>query len=176
MSHKIGVGAPNQKILFKGIFDFDELYRVMHDWFMFRGYTLHETKYKLKAKDTGKEKEIQWQAWRKVNDILKSWFKIHIQVWNIEPIEVVKDGEKKILTKARLMIFVNGEVEIDYDDRFEGSKFKQTLRDFLVSFVIKGKIDSVWGDKVQFMQYKLLDVIKQTLDMQIKGNEHFDVW
>jgi len=26
------------------------------------------------------------------------------------------------------------------------------------------------------MQYKVLDVVKQTLDMQIKGNEHFDVW
>ena len=45
-----------------------------------------------------------------------------------------------------------------------------------MSFIIKGKIDSMWGDKVQFMQYKVLDLIKQSLDMQIKGNEHFDVW
>jgi hypothetical protein len=176
MAQMIPVGAQNQKILFKGIFDFDELYRQLYDWFDFRGYTLHEGKYKLKNKDTGREKEITWQAWRKVNDFLKAWFKIHIQVWNIEPIEVVKDGEKKILTKARLFILINGAVEIDYDDMFESSKFKQALKDFLVSFVIKAKIDSMWGDKVQFMQYKVLDVVKQTLDMQIKGNEHFDVW
>lgn len=172
----MGVGAPYQKILFKGIFDFDELYRTLHDWFNFRGYTMHETKYKLKSKDTGKEKEIKWEAWRKVTDFIKAWFKVHIQVWNIEPIEVVKNGEKKILTKARLYIQVNGFVEVDYDDRFEGSKLKQALKDFLVSFIIKGKIDSMWGDKVQFMQYKVLDLIKQSLDMQIKGNEHFDVW
>jgi len=176
MSIMMPVGAQPQMILFKGIFDFDELYKALHDWFIFRSYTFHESKYKLKSKDTGKEKEIIWTAWRKETDFVKNWFDIHIQVWNIEPVEVIKDGEKKILTKGRLYVRVNGRIECDYDNRFEYSKFKQKLRQFLINFVIKGKIDSMWGDKVQFMQYKVLDVVKQTLDMQIKGNEHFDVW
>ncbi|MFH1439081.1 MAG: hypothetical protein ABIG89_00825 [Candidatus Woesearchaeota archaeon] len=176
MGITMGVGAQPQSIIFKGIFDFDDLYKSLHEWFVFKGYTLHESKYKMKSKDTGVEKEIIWTAWRNVTDFIKYWFNIHIQMWNIEPIEVVKDGQKKVLIKARLFIQINAKIECDYNNRFESSKFKQNLRKFLVDFVLKGKIDSMWGDKAQFMQYKVLDVIKQTLDMQIKGNEHFDVW
>lgn len=176
MSTRFAVSGQPQIVLFKGIFDFDELYKNLHEWFIFKGYTVHENKYKLKAKDTGKEKEINLQAWRKVTDFVKNWFLIHIQVWNIEPIEVVKDGEKKVLMKARLMVRVEGQMECDYNDRFEGTRFKRALRKFLLDFVLKGKIDSMWADKVLFMQHKITDVVKQSLDMQIKGNEHFDVW
>ncbi|MBT4825044.1 hypothetical protein HN695_00485 [Candidatus Woesearchaeota archaeon] len=175
MSVKLPVPQP-QKIMFKGIFDFDELYRALYDWLVFRGYTFHERKYKAKSKDTGKEREISWKAWRRVTDFYKYWFDIHIQAWNIEPIEVNKDGEKKILTKARLLIEVKGTIELDYDDRFETSKFKKALSEFLINFVFKSLIDSAWADKLQFMQYKVLDVVKHNLDMQIKGNDHFDVW
>lgn len=175
MSYWIDIAGP-QMIIFKGIFDFDELYKVMYDWFDYRGYTFHETKYKSKAKDTGLEREIIWDAWKKTTDFIKYWFRIHILMANVEKIEVVKENQKKELIKARMFIRVSAKLEVDYDDRFEGSKLKQSLRQFLITYVIKRKIDSSWGDILQFKQYEVLNIIKQTLDMQIKGNELADVW
>ena len=38
------------------------------------------------------------------------------------------------------------------------------------------KIDTLWEDKLRFKLYELQDVVKQALESQIAGNEHYDVW
>lgn len=176
MSVTLPVPGP-QMVIFKGIFDFDELYKVLSDWFVFRGYHFHETKYKHKAgRQEGYTREITWSAWKKVTDFMMYWFNIYILVEDAYDIEAAKDSSKKKLIKARLYVRVTAKLELDYNDRFEGSRFKQQMRHFLLSYVFKKKIDSYWADILQFKQYDVLNIIKETLDMQIKGNEHADVW
>jgi len=173
----VDIQAPGpEMIIFKGIFDFDELYKTMHDWFNFRGYTFHEVKFKKKSKDTGYEIELIWCPWRKVTDFLKYRFNVHVLIFNVEKIEVIKNNQKKELMKGRMFMEVKAFLEADYSDRFEGSKLKKGIRQFIISYVLKRKIDTMWGDKLEFKQYEFLNVVKECLDMQIKGNEHADVW
>ena len=62
------LNKPVGRIKFNGIFDMDGLYRLMHDWFVDRGYYLEEWRYKHKVPSpSGAEQTINWSAWRKVN-------------------------------------------------------------------------------------------------------------
>ena|SRR3989338_87075 len=163
-------------ILFKGIFDFDELYKKVYDWLTFRGFQLHETKFKKKAKEFGLEIEVNWEAWMKLNEMVKNWYSLHFHIWDASYIETVVNGEKKKLMKARIFLRLERKVDFDYGGTYDESKLKKMLRKFLVQVVYKMYFDAFWEDKLRFKLYELSNVVKETLDMQIKGNESWDVW
>ena len=171
---KLGTGAT---IKMNGIFDFKGLYHVMHDWFVDRGYYFEETLYKHKVPSpAGAEQTINWSGWKKVNEFVKYWIKLYIKVWDMKQLEVVKNGEKKILTKARLRIFFEGEIEFDYAKRFSGNKFLQSLQDIYLNYIIKKDLQNIYEDQLWYVIYKLHRVTKEFLDFDTKGNAFYDVW
>ncbi|MBI5392639.1 hypothetical protein HZA96_02105 [Candidatus Woesearchaeota archaeon] len=165
-----------QQVMFKGIFDLDELQKVVRDWFIFRDYEFHERMYKTKATPRGKETELLWFGFRKVNNFMMYWVDIHFHFWDLNIIEVVKDGQKKKLYKGRLYVRLMFRLEFDYNNTYDYSKIKRAIRHFLLWYVMYRKFSSLWEDKLRFKCYDLMNIIKTTLDMQTKGNEHADVW
>ena len=94
----------------------------------------------------------------------------------MKQLEVVKNGEKKILTKARLRIFFEGEIEFDYAKRFSGNKFLQSLQDIYLNYIIKKDLQNIYEDQLWYVIYKLHRVTKEFLDFDTKGNAFYDVW
>ena len=117
-----------------------------------------------------------WFGFRKVNNFLVYWVDIAFHFWDLNVIEVVKDGQKKKLYKGRLYVRLQFRLEFDYNNTFDNSKIKKGLRNFLLFYVMYRKFSSLWEDKLRFKCYDLMNIIKTTLDMQTKGNEHADVW
>ena len=78
--------------------------------------------------------------------------------------------------KARIFLRLERKVDFDYGGTYDESKLKKMLRKFLVQVVYKMYFDAFWEDKLRFKLYELSNVVKETLDMQIKGNESWDVW
>jgi len=176
MSKTIPLGTV-ATVKLSGVFDFKSLYKVMHDWFVERGYFFEEGLYKHKVPSpAGAEQDIRWTGWKKINEFIKYWIKVYIKLWDIKQLEVVKNGEKKILTKARIRIEFDGEVEADYANRFNRSKFLQTLQDFYLRYIIKKDLDHIYTDQLWYVIYKLHKVTKDHLDFDTKGNAFYDVW
>lgn len=163
-------------LLYKGVFDYDELYKKVNDWMLFRGYQLHETIYEAKGKEYGKELRVDWEAWRKINEAVKLILKVHYQIWDIQYINVEQNGKSKKLMKARMYIRFTRQTEFDFSDSFGKTSFKMQLRKFLYLRVFKEFFDSLWEDKLRFKMYQLQSEVKEVLDMQTVGNEHWDVW
>ena len=177
MSKNIDLPSPVATIKLDGIFDFKELYKLMHGWFVDRGYFFEETLYKHKVPSpAGAEQTIEWSGWKKVNEYIKYWIEVHIKIRDMKQLEVVKNGEKKILTKARLRIFFEGEIEFDYAKRFSGNKFLQSLQDIYLNYIIKKDLQNIYEDQLWYVIYKLHRVTKEFLDFDTKGNAFYDVW
>ena len=165
-----------QKLMYKGIFDLKALYKVTYDWLISRGYEVHESKYKTIGKPFGREKQLNWQAYKKVTEFVAFWIYIDWNFNDAQEIEVVENGEKKTLTKALLFIQVQHAVELDWMRRFTKTELHRHMLHFLHQWVLRKKIDTLWEDKLRFNCYALVNLMKETLDMSTKGNEHYDVW
>jgi hypothetical protein len=167
-------------IKFNGIFDFNGLYKVAHDWIVNQNYYFEEKLYKHKVPTpAGAEQDIMWEGWRKVNEYVRYWINVYIKLFDLKEIEVIKEGKKKKLYKARMFIEISGKVELDYSNRFGNSLFGIMLRNFMHKHVWKyteGRISSIWGDELYYRTLKLHQVIKEFLDMESKGNAYYDMW
>lgn len=169
---------PVNILKFNGIFDFDGLYKVMHDWLVDRQYYFEESLYKHKVPTpAGAEQHIKWDCWRKVNAYVKYWINIYFILRDMKEVEVIKDGERKKLTKARLLIVFGGKVELDFSKRFPHNRLAKNLMDFLINYIWKPeKVVSMWWDELYYRIYKFQRVVKEYLEMESKGNAYYDMW
>src|SRR3989344_8500881 len=116
------------KIRYRGLFDFEGLFRLMRGWFEAREYEFFEKRYKHKSKPEGAELEINFEAYRDINEYARNYIRLYFHLWEAEEVEVVKDGKKKKMWNARMYVEFPGFVELDYEDQWEGTPFLRKLR------------------------------------------------
>lgn len=166
-----------QVLRYKGIFDINDAYRIIHDWLISKGYEVHESKYKSISLQTGGvEKTFDWQAYRKMTEFIMIWIHLHFQFQDIMEVEVVKNGKKVKLQKGLVMVRIEHALEYDFSERLGKTKLDATIVKFMTTIMWKKKIDSLWEDKLRFKCYELMNVVKETFEFMTKGNEHYDVW
>ncbi len=174
---KLGAEFLNQRVAYKGIFDLNELYKIIYDWLVSRGFQVHESKYQSAVMDHGgKDIRFEWYADRKGTELVMVIMKLHFKLADLQQIEVEKNGEKKKLVKGYLFIRITQDCEFDFNERYSYNKWHQTILKFMTEWMMQKKIETYWEDKARFKAYELANVIKESLDMMTKGNEHYDVW
>lgn len=160
-----------------GIFDLQGLYQMIYNWLVDRGFEVRELKVKHKVPSAaGEEDEIWWDAWINETDYIKNWISLIFFFYDIKEVEVVKEGKKKKLTRARILIELNGKVETDWQGKWKRNAFLSNLQKFYEKFVIKKDIDNIWWDKLYYNMLKLQTAIKEYLDQEAKANAFHDVW
>lgn len=173
---KIMVLRPEKYLFvkYKGIFDFDHLYRQTAKWFKKRSFEFHE--YQLKERDPiiG-ETEYFWNGWRNDSEYLRVWIDVYMRMWDQSPVEVIRDGVKKNLLRARIRFNLEAWMETDYEHKFDVSPFYRTIRHFYESIIAKKKLE-MYGDKVEYEVHDLAEMFKRELGMMQTGNQFEDVW
>jgi hypothetical protein len=130
MSRTILVMAP-YRLRFKGLFDFQELYRFLRDEIRKRRYEFHEKLYKdKKSNPVGSEVELKLVGEKRVTAYYKHHLYIFVHTWDFHEVDVVRDGEKKKLADSRVYIIMEGRVEVDWQNKFEG-KYSKIMGDIL---------------------------------------------
>ena len=160
-------------IRYKGLFDFDGLYNLMVRWLKARRYWFKETDYKHKVPGPyGAEKEIYWMAEKKINDYIGYTIKMYTHLFEINDVEVIKDGEKKRLMNARLEIYFDAWVTVDFEKRMERSKIWAALADVYYKYFLKEDLESIHHDTLYYRLFRLHNLVKEFLDMEAKGYEY----
>jgi len=170
------IAMPAVHIRYKGVMDFQNMWKVVHDWFESKGYEIIEPKAKHKTAPFGVEFESTIEAWRNVTEIYRFKMIAYQKHWDGTYVEVVKDGKKKKLLKARFFIKVTGWLDVDYSDRYDKSKFTRALGKFLRKRVYRHQIDSIYGDQLFYKIHELMNVIKEYINMETHGSEFADMW
>ena len=95
---------------------------------------------------------------------------------DMEKIEVIKNGKKVILTKARVRFVLDMKLETDYSGRFSGNRFLGKLKTFYEKYIFKKELEGKWEDKLYYHLFKLQAIIKEYMDLETKTNAYYDVW
>lgn len=160
---------------YKGIFDYEGMYKMMRRWFKDREYDFWERRYKHKRRAGGAEIEVNWEAWRDITELLRNWIYIYFHIWDYEEVEVIKDGQKKKMAKARMRIEFSWHIEIDYEDRWVDSKLKRALLNFIIKFHLRKELSEPYGDKLWYNCNKLQQETKKFLGMA-HSDAYDDMW
>lgn len=159
-------------IRFSGIFDFDGLYKLMVNWLGDRNYDFSEPLYKDKPMEGGREVEIEWYAYKKIDPFYKYVVEVFFHLWEVSPVEVILEGEKKLLTKARMEIRIKGSIEVDYEDRWSRSQLRKMLFNFYFKYIISKKFEVTVLDPLYYRLYDLHTLVKDFLNMSTKGSAY----
>jgi hypothetical protein len=159
-------------IRFQGIFDFDKLYKLMVKWFEDRNYIFNEPVYKDKPMTLGREVEIEWKGEKKITSFYKENIEIAFHLWDMQPVEVIQEGEKKMLTKARMEVVLKGYLEADYQNRWESSEWMKIMRSFYLKHVVSRSIGGLYWDPLYYRVYALHTMIKNELNLDTKGSAY----
>ncbi len=168
---------PNAYIKYAGIFDLDNLIRTIYDWLVHQDYEVHEKEQKHKVPTPrGAEDEIHLWGWRKINGYVKYFITIDIRIFDLNHVDVVKEGVKKKMQQGRMEMMFSGYFHLDYNDWFEKNKFTKILQEFYHKFLILQFIHNIWEDELYYREYKLHRVIKEQLGMETPTNASEGRW
>lgn len=151
-----------------GTFNKSALINGIREYLEEEGYDVIEPVMKQKVGSDGIEIGIKMDAEKKETHYAKFNITVKLRISDMKDVEVVKDGKKVKMQHGRVEFRSEGEVEMDYNKRFEKNKFLEMLRQFYHNYILKQTIDEFWianvdgvVDGVQAYVRELLDVEAQ---------------
>jgi hypothetical protein len=169
------IDLPVVYIRYKGIWDMQDLYQSMVDYFRRKKFKFYERIYKHKHPSPfGVERQYTWRATRKESEYLHFQIDIYYHTYDAHDIEVVlPDGTKKTFTKGRLWMEFTGVMSYDWEKRWNENVFYAELKNFFNKYVIRKKMEHLWWDQLWYRElHPLHEIIKEKLKMESQEYEH----
>lgn len=165
---------PTAYIRYKGVWDMQDLYESMVDWFRKKKYKFYERVYKHKHPSPfGIERQYVWEAVRRETAYVQFVYNIYFHTYDMHEIEAVApDGTKKVFWKGRIWMELRARVETDYDKKWETKSFYSHLKTFFNKYIIRKEINQGWVPKLRYEFYELHALIKRRLKMEADEFEH----
>ena len=161
-------------IQYKGIFDMQDLYESIADFFSQKKFKFYEKQQRHRRPGPfGPEVLHQFEANRSIEDYYKWYVYITMETFDMHDVEVLtKDGAKKKMSKGKIWIQLYGKVEMDPDKIWEKSAFLAHLKSFYNKYVLRKRVEGVWWDELQYkIVLRLQALIKERLKMASEVNE-----
>jgi len=165
------IKLPNTVLKYKGIFDINGLYKFMSGWLINEGFEFYERKYKHKPPEI----ELNWEAEKKITGYVKYVITVDFHFYGVKDVEVIKNGEKKKMQDARVIITFSGKVQTDYPDDYGGTNWDETsflrkMQRFFNTYIIRQDIDFKHVDPLYYYILKFYDDVKAYLGMEGSGS------
>jgi hypothetical protein len=126
-----------ERIDFTGPFDGNDLLRMIQNFTFERGFDYVQDK--DFEHNTKEGKQIEWQAapYKKITDYVRYIIKIIIIGEDIKKIDIQKDGKKTKIEHGKLIVYLDGIIQYDYDDKWDERPLFQFIRTLYDKFIFK---------------------------------------
>ena len=92
---------------------------------------------------------------------------IYLKINDFQYVDIVDEkGNKKQMVRGRLFLEISGWVDLDYDNRWGSTPFKEKLRKFYHEFVIKKEVEEVWLERLKHEMFAFQEEIKKALKFE----------
>ncbi|MAF35625.1 hypothetical protein CL622_00725 [archaeon] len=150
------VGIGKTRLTHKGLFDLNAIYEAMVGYLNSKGYDVTEKENADKSARRGKEITIKINADKKVTHHLEFEAKIVLDTY-----ETITEGALK---RGQIVIRIEHGINVDYNKRWQGSKFFDFILYIYNNYIYIGKIREQ-VDKADAEFNELMDVTKEALGM-----------
>lgn len=158
------------KIRYKGLFDWEGLYRLVWQWFKKKEFRTHEKRYKDKTQ-TALGNEIQVNVWgeKEVSEYYMYQVKIYYHMWESKEVPVIIDGKQVKRMRGRMHIELNAEVITDWQKRYKSGEniFHKLMEKFLNDVAFKYDRDMKHIDPLDKDLHRLEGEIKKFLKIEV---------
>ncbi|MBW2989331.1 hypothetical protein KY358_03365 [Candidatus Woesearchaeota archaeon] len=165
---------PPTYVRFKGVWDMQDIYETVADWFMRRKYRFRESVYKHKHPSPyGIERQYIWEATRIENDFFQIKYVMFIHTYDAQDIEAVTpDGSKRIFTKGRIWIEIKFKVITDWEGLWKNKLFYARLKAFYNKYILRKNFTQGIVPKIRYEMYELQSILKAKMKMEADEYEH----
>jgi hypothetical protein len=135
------------KIEIKGqLFDIGEVYKHAHDWLEWRKFDVVEKKYVEKSKPSGREMQVEWSATRDIDEYSRFEIDVEWEMYGINDVKMKHEGKEAKLQTGNVVIRISAILVMDYDAKWETSRFHKFLQAFFEKYLYTGTIESLKGE------------------------------
>ena len=153
--------AKGAKLKWNGIYDMNNVYKKMKQWFDSKGYDFKETQYLERAKPNGTQLEISWKATKKASDYFLYTIEVLFLVIGMNKVEVERDERKFKLEKGEIEIQFTAYLIKDYKDRWKEMPLRRNIYE---KFIVKDRIEGYKGEVYENV-YGLMSEVKTMLEL-----------
>lgn len=125
------------RLNYNGPFDANDLFKHINVFLFERGFDLKVDKEFEENTKTGKHIEWQIIPWKRISDYLRHHIKVRILIHDYNKVDAVVDKKKVKIGRGRVVIYLDGYMELDQEDRWESIPFFQFLRTIYNNFFYK---------------------------------------
>ncbi len=122
---------------YTGIFNVKELYETMKTWVGDKGYNHKELQNFETVKEKGKEIYIKCEPYREATDYAKFVIRVQLDMKDIQPVEIERDGVRKTMHKGTVTIILDGFLVTDYENKWEQKPMYVFIRTLYDKFFFK---------------------------------------
>lgn len=136
MGH-LKIVVDHEKIDYSGPFDVGGFLRMIENFLWERGFDKAQNK--DFEQNTHQGKFIEWQIapWKKVTDYIRYIVKIRVLGYDLVKIDVADNGRKTKIDNGRIIVVIDGFMEYDSNNRWEGKPILHFFRTIYDYFVFK---------------------------------------
>jgi hypothetical protein len=157
-------------IKYRGTFDLNLIYQTWVKWMKSQRMKYHEILYKDKNLiGDMRETEITALGTVKIDEFHKWTVNIFIQVFDGQPVEIIKDGKKKKMTRGRLYLDIQATIIRDYQGVYDSTPMLQKARGLILKVTKWEENIPIW-DTYYYKTIKLHGMIRQLLGMDTSAN------
>jgi hypothetical protein len=169
-----GSPTPPTHLRFSGVWDMQDLYEAISNWFRMRKYEFHERSYKHKHPSPfGVERQYVWEAIRRETEYVLVHYDVYMHEYDSYDLEVtMKDGSKKVFTKGRLWAEIKVQIRFDHEKRWNESPFYYQLKDFYNKYVLRKRFMQGWSPKFRTETFALQALMRERLKMEHQSYAH----
>ena len=132
------VVVDKERIEYEGIFSVAELYRLIDEWLLDKGYYRMEPRHVEAVKPEGRFVEVTLNPSKGLTDYAKSVFKIQIQLSNIKDVTLeTGEGVKQRLNQGKVLLVLSGILETDTEGKWEGKPLFMFIRTIYDKYLYK---------------------------------------
>lgn len=122
---------------YKGVFEFDELLKVIHKSVEERGYVKHEKEFEEQVVPEGKNIFIELRPRKNKTAYYQLMIKMKITMKNVTEVQVVIDGLPKMMNQGEINIIFDAWTTTDYENRWGNKAFVYFLKAVISKFIYK---------------------------------------
>ena len=152
------------RLSYEGLFELEELYNHMDQWFKRHGYDKRETKDIETVTEDGKHIEIEWLPDKPINGYAYKAIKIRMIASEIKEVEIEKDGKKLKMDKGKVDFVFWGALTTDWENKWENKPVLFFIRSIYNKFLYKG-YNAMWKGALKADVMNLNQSIKAFLNI-----------
>ncbi len=144
------VSITKSKIKHVGTFSFGDFYKLMYETLKSMGYVVIENEYKIKKGAEGDEVEINWDAYKTIDDYTRFRLNVFVFIVGLKKVQMkLPNGATVSRDSGDVSVSISGFIQTDYLNRWETHPLLKFLKGIYDYYIYRKQFEDLMSKVVR---------------------------